>query len=224
MARTNFKSSAEQVRPQRFWNSQCGQASRLLLVLAIVVLVAAVITYLILRMAEKPPKPPEPVTEEVSLPVYEQTLGNIRFIFESALDHGGVLKASQIISRQYASSQKDLVVSNTGAKFIQVTIGAQNMGTENTEQNAWDIENIVDSEGRNFVPLQGYNVGAWLPNPDLCGALLKPAFDPTPCSKIYEVSKASTGLKIRVETGKDNKANSLSSGKADSFLIDLIVK
>jgi hypothetical protein len=207
------------------FNKSSGQASRLLLVLAVIVLVAVIIVYLVMKMAEKPPEPTVPTTPTIPLPVYEQTLGNIRFVFESAIDKGSVLKASDIKNSQYNSSyQKDLSVSNTGAKFIQVTIGAQNKGTENTEQNAWDIENIVDSQGRNFVPLEGYTVSPWLPNPDLCGTLLKPAFDPTPCVKIYEVSKESTGLKIRVETGKDNSANNLSSGKIDSFLIDLIVK
>jgi len=206
-------------------NKESGQASKLLLVLAVVVLVAVIIVYLVMRMAEKPPAPTNPSTSAIPLPSYEQTLGNIRFVFESAIDRGGYLKASDIKNSQYASyQQKDLPVDNPGAKFISVTVGAQNMGTENTEQGAWDIQNIVDSQGRNFVPIDSYTVSAWLPNPNLCGALLKPAFDPTPCIKIYEVSKQSTGLKIQVETGKDNKASNLSSGKFNSFLIDLIVK
>lgn len=206
-------------------NKELGQASRLLLVLAIIVLVAAVIVYLVMKMAEKPSAPAQTPVNTIPLPVYEQQLGNIRFIFESAIDRGGVLRASEVANNQYNSSyQKDLPISNTGAKFIQVTVGAQNKGTSNTEQNAWDIQNIVDSKGREFVPLDQYTVAPWLPNPNLCGALLKPAFDPTSCIKIYEVSKASTGLKIRVETGKDNMANNLSSGKFDAFLIDLIVK
>ncbi|MCX6724037.1 MAG: hypothetical protein NT155_02555 [Candidatus Staskawiczbacteria bacterium] len=204
-------------------SAEVGQASRLLLVLAVVILVAVVITFLIVKMAEKPPKPVTPPTTTVVEPVYEQTLGNIRFVFESAIDRGTVLKASEIVSNQY-STQKNLTVSNTGAKFIQVTVGAQNQGTKNTEPNSWTIENIVDSKGRNFVPVEGYTISPWLPNPDMCGTLLKPAFDPTPCVKIYEVSKESTGLKIKVETGKDNTGNNLSSGKIDSFLIDLIVK
>jgi len=207
------------------FNKEAGQASRLLLVLAIVVLVAVIITFLVVKMAEKPPAPPSGNQPEVQLPFYEQTLGNIRFVFESALDRGNILRASEVINNQYnSSSQKDLQVSNSGAKFIQVTIGAQNVGTENTEQNAWTIENIVDSKDREFVSLQDYNINPWLPVPNLCGSLLKPAFDPTPCTKIYEVSKQSTGLKIRVETGKDNLANNLSSKKIDSFLLDLIVK
>jgi hypothetical protein len=208
------------------FNKERGQVSRLLLVLAIIVLVAAVIVYLVMKMAEKPPAPisNDPINT-IPLPVYEQQLGSIRFIFESALDRGGVLRASEIINSQYNSSyQKDFLVSNSGAKLIQVTVGAQNKGTKNTEQNAWTIENIVDSQGREFVPLDVYATAPWLPNPNLCGVLLKPAFDPTPCIKIYEVSKASTGLKIRVETGKDNTANNFSAGKLDVFLLDLIIK
>jgi hypothetical protein len=204
-------------------NKEAGQVSRLLLVLAIVVLVAAVITYLVMKMAERPPRPETPGPQPEYVPVYDATLGYIRFVFESAIDRGNVLKISEITNPQYKnySSQKPYT---TGEKFIQVTIGAQNKGTQNIEQNAWDIENIVDSEGRNFVPVEGYNINPWLPYPDLCGALLKPAFDPIPCTKIYEVSKESTGLKIRVKTGKNNTPSNLSSGKTDEVLLDLIVK
>jgi hypothetical protein len=102
-------------------------------------------------------------------------------------------------------------------------MGAQNVGKENISERSWDIENIVDSEGREFVPLDSYAVGDWLPDPNLCQTLLKPAFDPTPCVKIYEVSKKSSGFKIRVITGKDNNSNNFGSGKVDVALIDLIV-
>jgi len=105
-----------------------------------------------------------------------------------------------------------------------VTIGAQNKGTANIEERSWDIENIVDSDGRNFVPLEGYSVDPWLPISNFCGALLKPEFDPVPCTKMYEVSKKSAGLKIRVISGKDNSPNNLSSDNVDEAMIDLIVK
>ena len=203
------------------FNKQLGQASRLLLVLAAVVLVAAIITYLIIRMAERPVEPKPTPGDEVEQPVYEQNLGNIRFVFQSALDKDGVLRASEIKNSQYTYQKNDLLVSNLGAKFIQVTVGAQNIGTVNTVQNAWDIENIVDDKGRNFVPLD-YQVGPWLPIDNSCGALLKPAFDPTLCTKIYEVSKESAGLKIRVKSGRNN--NVVTSGSAEEVLIDLIVK
>ncbi len=203
-------------------NKQAGQASRLLLVLAIVILVAGIVTYLIIKMAEKPPVPDTDPDSTIPLPVYEQTLGDVRFVFESALDKGGVLRASEVKDGQFIYQKKDLLVSNLGAKFVRVTVGAQNVGIENTVQGAWDIENIVDSKGRNFIPLEGYEINPWLPNPDMCGAVLKPAFDPTPCTKIYEVSKESTGLRIKVLTGKDN--GTISSGKTNSYLLDLIVK
>ena len=104
---------------------------------------------------------------------------------------------------------KDLI---TTERFIKVTIGAQNKGKENIKKNTWDIENIVDSEGRNYISLD-YAANPWMSDPDLCGELLKPEFSPTPCSKIYEVSKISSGLKIRVVDTK----------KKTEALIDLIV-
>lgn len=198
-----------------------GQVSRLFLVLAVVIFVAVIITFLVLRMATPPPAPSEPVEPAVEMPKYEAQLGDIRFVFQSAINRGKTLKASEIINKQYSSWSKDY---STVERFIQVTIGAQNKGKENIEERAWDMQNIVDSEGREFTPVTGYNVTPWLPSPDKCGALLKPEFDPVPCVKIYEVSTESTGLKIRVITGKDNKANNLSSKKFDEALIDLIVK
>lgn len=204
---------------------QAGQISKLLLVLAIIVFVAVIITFLVMRVAVRPPAPAPVPTTPVPTLVFEKQLGNIRFVYKSALDKGDVLLVSDIVNTQYASSsQKDLPISNPGAKFIMVTIGAQNKGHVNTEQGSWDIGNIVDSEGNNFVPLTDYTVTPWLPNPNLCGALLKPEFDPTPCTKIYEVSKKSTGLKIDVVTGVDNTTNNFTSGKTIDFLLDLIVQ
>jgi len=202
--------------------NSAGQASRLLLVLAVVVLVAIVITYLLVKWAAQPPSPVTPTGPEVNLPVYEKQLGNINFTFVSAIDRGAKLRVSEVANSMYRSSAtSDLT---TGEKFVQVTIGVKNMGTTNIEANSWGIENIIDSQNREFVPLEGYTVNPWLPNPDLCGSLLKPAFSPTSCTRIYEVSKESTGFKIRVKTGKDNTSQNFSSGKIDTALIDLIVK
>lgn len=200
-------------------NKSSGQASKLLLVLAIIVLVAVVITYLIIRMATPAPKPPNETGEVIPQPIYEQTLGNIRFIFGGSRDLGNVLAASDAKDSSYW--QKDLA---TTERFIMVTIGAQNKGTINIEERSWDIENIVDSDGRNFVPLEGYSVDPWLPTSNFCGDLLKPEFDPLPCTKIYEVSKKSSGLKVRVLSGKNNESSNLSSDDVDSAMIDLIVK
>ena len=196
-------------------NKESGQASRMLLVLAVVVLVAVIITFLILKMSEKPQPPTTKITP-VATPVYEKTLDNIRFVFESAIDRGDTLYATDITSENVSPSQKDFSISNPGAKFIQVTVGAQNMGTENTTASQWNIANIVDSEGRNFIPL-GSQISKWLPNPNLCGSILKPAFDPSPCTRIYEVSNKSTGLKIAVEVKEGGN-------KTNSYNLDLIVK
>lgn len=213
MFKKNKKESG-QARLQRFWRGQCGQVSKLLLVLAIIVLVAIVITYVVMRAAEKPQKPVVN-TPSIPQPFYEQTLGDIKFIFMQARDMGNILKGSQ--SRN-SSWQKDLT---SPERFIKVTIGAQNKGLVNIREQAWDLGNIVDSEGRNFTALQ-YNVDSWLPDPNSCGALLKPEFEPTPCVRIYEVSKISKGLKIQVIASK-KVGNEYPSDKKDSALIDLIV-
>lgn len=203
------------------YNKESGQMARLLLVIAAVVLVAIVIAFLIMKMAEKPPKPP--VVDDgpkVELPVYEQKLGNIRFVFMSARDMGKILKASDVSSAYY--NAKDL---STSEKFIMVTVGAQNKGTVNIEPSSWDLGDIVDSDNRRFVPLDEYTVGGWLPEKKLCKTLLKPEFDPTPCVKIYEVSKGSTKLKIEVLTGENNNSErDFNQDRRISGLIDLIVK
>ena len=51
----------------------------------------------------------------------------------------------------------------------------------------------------------------------------KPAFSPTNCTKIYEVSTEASGLKINVKVGDGNSASNLNSGKAQAFLLDIIV-
>lgn len=202
--------------------NRIGQASRLLLVLAIVVFVAVIITYLILRMANKPPAPTPNPDDVVPQQVFEKQLGDIDFIFKSAIDRGEVLKISEINTEIYGSYMKDIHVL-PGGKFIQVTVGAKNMGTVNTERGAWDIGDIQDSKGRVYVPLIDYSIGAWLPATNGCGDLLKPAFSPTNCTKIYEVSTEATGLKINVKVGDDNSSSNLNSGKAQTFLLDIIV-
>lgn len=200
-----------------------GQVAKLLLVLAAIVLVAIVITYLVVQTASKPKAPVKPGEVTVPLPIYEQKLGNIKFIFMSASNKGNILKASDVTNTVYGS-QKDL---GTTENFIMVTVGAQNVGNSNTEQGAWDIGNIIDAKGKIFIPEDNYLVNPWLPLKNNCGVLLKPAFDPSPCTKVYEVAKSSglTGLKIQVQTGlNDNNANDFSAGRRLTQLIDLIVK
>lgn len=203
------------------FNKSSGQIARLLLVLAVIIFVAIIITFLILKMSERAPKPITGPETPVVIPVYEKQLGNIKFVFESSRDLGNILKATEVVNREY-TTQKDFT---TVAKFVEVTIGAQNKGTKNTEQNSWDIGNIIDSENRQFNPLENYLVNPWLPVKNLCGALLKPEFPASACTKMYEVSKASTGLKIEVQTGiNNNSASDFSGGRRQVFLLDLIVK
>ncbi len=203
------------------FRSQSGQVARLLLVLAVVVLVAIFITYLAIKVAEKPAKPVTQGEEKIPQPEYEYQLGNIRFVFESAINRGNTLKAADATNKDFYS-QKDLT---TTEKFIIVTVGAQNKGNLNTDRGAWDIGNIIDSDGRNFVPIEDYIVNAWLPKNNLCGSLLKPAFNPSPCVKVYEVSKESTGLKIQVLTGAtNNSANDFSANRRISHNLDMIVR
>lgn len=196
-----------------------GQVARLLLILAVVIFLAIIITYVIIAVSEKPQQPVTQ-TPQQNLPVYEKQLGNIRFVFEEARDKGSTLTAADQLSPNFGVN-KELT---TTERFVIITVGAQNMGKENIDQNAWDLGNIIDSEGREFVPLDNYIVQGWLPQDNGCGKLLKPAFDPVPCMKIYEVSKKSQGMKIEVLTGEENSPANFSANKKMSDKLDLILK
>ncbi|MBU4204568.1 hypothetical protein KKE19_03015 [Patescibacteria group bacterium] len=169
-----------------------GQIAKVLLALAVVVLVAILIAYIVIKRAEKPPQPvPEGPIEP--LPMYETTLGDIKFMFLEATDKGSILSGKDSSQPDW---QKDLY---TTERFIELIIGAQNVGKENTLQKIWDVGEIIDSEGREFIS-SGQEVANWLPQyqDNLCGSILRPSFEPSPCKKIYEVAKISTGLKVRV--------------------------
>ena len=98
-----------------------------------------------------------------------------------------------------------------------MTVGVQNKGKIDTTRYSWELGNIIDSEGRNFIPINE-RAYYWLPQPDQCGAVLKPAFTATPCARYYEVSKISTGLKLQV------MAQGPQDSKPKKDLIDLLVK
>jgi len=200
------------------FDKEAGQVSKLLLILAVIVLVAAVIAYIVIKAAEKPVQPVVPV-EEVPVAVYEATIGDVKFTFESAKDMGKTLFASQSNNPNWEDNL------TTTEKFIKVTVGAQNLGSGYIRANVWDLGNIIDSEGRNYEPLTDNKVGSWLPEDNLCGSLLKPAFAPTSCVKIYEVAKISTGLKIQVMASVKSGSGEYSTNDADKKIeiIDLIV-
>jgi len=186
---------------------ESGYISRTLIILAVVVLLAVVFVYGLIKFtttrkaAQVAKEDAAKTAQEPPKPVYEGQVGDVRFLFDSALDLGPVIKAETLY-------QQDI---STTEKFIKVTIRAQNKSNTDTMPYTWDIGNIIDSEGRNFIP--DNNAFQFLPRPNLCGAILKPEFEPTPCVKIYEVSKVSTHLKIEVNAVPAN-----SSKKQEAFL------
>lgn len=192
-----------------------GAVSSILLVLAIILIVVIVVVFVVITIASnrnnnnnnpgnpnEPQGPPEPPK-----PVYETNIGDIRFVFQSAVNLGSILVSKDLRYQQNIT---------TTEKFIRVIIGAQNKGKLNIPKNSWDIGNIIDADGKNFVSIndQAY---AFLPQPSSCGNLLKPDFEPTPCLKLYEVAKTSKKLKIEVNYLDPN------STKKQTAIIDLDV-
>ncbi len=190
------------------FNTSSGQASRTVIILAVIILIIAAIVYGITRFALSRRAASSDTNNEPPPPVYDVSIGDIRFVLESARDMGPVLygKASR-----FPNYQPNLV---TTEKFIKVTVRAQDKGNNDTTQYAWGLGNIIDSAGRNFLPITD-KAYSWIPFPDLCGAVLHPEFEPTPCVRYYEVSKISEGLKLEVTSLKPN------STKQQKDLLDL---
>ncbi len=186
-----------------------GLASRTIIILAVVVLLMAGLVYGVTRYTfNKKSISTLPNTVEIPQPVYQASVGDIQFTFTNVKSFGKVLSGK--ISR-FPNYQTDLV---TTEKFLKVTVQAENTGKINTIQYAWDLGNIIDSDGRIFSPIND-KAYSWLPSPDLCGFVLKPGFAPTPCVKYYEVAKISTGLKLEV------MAQTPKSSKMQNTLLDL---
>ncbi len=195
------------------FNTQSGLASRTIIILAVAVLIIGAAAYGITRLVAgrklsfskdsstvvEPPKP-----------VYDVTVGETRFVFELAKNNGKILFGK---SSNFPKYQTDIT---TTEKFITVIVRAQNKGETDTARYNWDLGNIIDSSGRNFTPINE-KAYSWLPQPDLCGAVLKPEFDPVPCVRIYEVSSVSENLKLEVMALKAD------SSKMQKDLIDLKV-
>ena len=188
-------------------SKQSGQVSKTLIILAVIILVLILLVFAIIRFVQKRPDLKESLPENQKIePVYETTIQDTRFLFISAENLGSTLAG------RAEFYQKDL---NTTEKFIRVTIGAQNKGKVNLPDYSWDMGNIVDSDGRNFVSISE-KAYYFLPQPTSCQSLLKPEFEPTPCVKMYEVSKASTNLKVTVTAINQNS-------KKQSAFLDLLV-
>jgi hypothetical protein len=185
-----------------------GSASRVLLILAAVIIFFTIVVYFLLKYAQTQKAAVSPgqdgtTQNEPPKPVYDTTIGDIKFSLQRSLDLGSFLKGN--------SYQPNLT---TTEKLIWVTVGGQNKGKIAIDPYLWDLGNIVDSDGRNFTPITN-KAYFWLPKPDLCGAELKPEFEPIPCVRIYEVSKESKGLKIEVISRLKNAT------KKQNALLDL---
>jgi len=179
------------------FNTSAGQISRVLIIVAVLVLVTIVVVYFVIKMTAGKRQQAQTVNnsaaETENAPpklVLETTIGDVKFIFQSAKNLGNTIQGS---TNTYSTPQ----TITTTERFIKVIIGAQNKGKSNVPLHAWDIGNIVDSDGRNFISIND-KASFLVPKPNLCGAILKPEFDPVPCVKIYEVSKISKNLKIEV--------------------------
>ncbi|KPJ57152.1 hypothetical protein AMJ49_02570 [Parcubacteria bacterium DG_74_2] len=172
-----------------------GQIPKILLILIGAIIVVVIIAVVVTNIVRKPTTPSPEEIEEEKKPelVYEVVIGDIKFKLKEAKDIGSVLNASE--SKYPEWQQKDLT---TTEKFIEVTIGAENIGKDNIQQGFWEMNELIDNEGRNFYSSQ--ETEPWIPVESKCSALLKPGFAPTPCTKIYEVAKISTGLKVRVSS------------------------
>jgi len=191
-----------------------GQISGGLLVFGVVVIIVIIIIFIIIKIVSS--RPPETVIspggeEKVYQPVYEAIIGDIKFISIEAKDKGNLLQGSE---SKNPEKQENLT---TRERFIIVTIGAQNIGKQiiTPQDKVWEIKEIIDGEGRKF-DAAGSEADPWIPTESNCGASLKPAFSPTPCTKIYEVAKVSTDLKVKVFV--EEKGITAKKGEA---LIDL---
>lgn len=191
---------------------QSGQASRIIIILAVVLLLAGVLVYFGIKYAKSGKNPTsvnsqettEPSPPPVPKPVYEVQMGDIKIILLGAYDLGNALYDSR------SGYHQDVFTTD---RFIMVTVQAQNKGKVDTQANMWSLGAMIDSEQRVFNQI-GDRAAFFIPLPDMCGALLKPEFEPSRCTKIFEVSKVSKGLKVQVN-------GPMEKGKTDPVYIDL---
>jgi|SRR5581483_10812522 len=178
-----------------------GAISKTLIIVAALVLVVIITVFFALQLNSMKSKNQSAnnstnnsTANQPPQPVYDVTLGDVKYVLQDAQDLGSRLTSS-------VSYISDLT---TTERFIQVTVSAENMGKTNTTSGQWDLGNIIDSDGRVF--LQDQAAYSFLPKqPQSCGAILKPAFAPISCTRIYEVAKVSTGLKVEVKNSSANK-------------------
>jgi len=175
-----------------------GEISKQVLFFGGVIILAIVLVVLLVSLLSKPDSLPE--EEEDIEPVYEIVVGDIKFKLGEVRNKGNVLMVSE--SNEPDSGREDLT---TTERFIKLTIAVENVGKDNIEGRDWDIQELIDSEGRKFYSLP--EADFWIPESSRCRTLLKPGFTPTLCTKIYEVAKISTDLKVRVYSKKYKEAD-----------------
>jgi len=192
-----------------------GAISGIFLVLAIILVIVIIVVFVVLKISATKKTNTTPSASSTAQPTnvpvqgtsYDATVGDVKFSFQSATDLGNTLTNSDPRFPQTLT---------TTDKFIKVIVGAQDQGKFNIMQGAWDVGDIVDSNGRHFVSIND-KAYSFLPTQNACGNLLKPDFQPTSCVKLYEVSKESTNLTVEVNAIPPN-----TSKKKEAF-IGLIV-
>ncbi|MCD6550348.1 hypothetical protein J7K24_02265 [bacterium] len=167
--------------------------SREQIILGIIIVALLAISFFLIKsmlpeLNINPSPPEESPPSIIEEPVYEVKIGDVKFRIKEVKDRGNKLSAVDA----YSWRPSDLI---TTEKFIEVTIEVQNIGTKDIK-GGWDMKNIFDKEGREFAPYP--EALPWVSPDSDCGAILKPGFSPTLCTKIYEVAKISSGLRVQV--------------------------
>ena len=162
-----------------------------MIIIGVVACIGIVAVVLIINMTKPVPPPVVEVEKEPEL-VYEVKLGEkVRFKLQEVKDRGDILRLEESKNPNFV--KQDVT---TTERFIEVTISVDNIGKDNIPAGSWDIKEVYDKEGRKFYSSTLLNY--WASSSGKCGDLLKPGFSPTLCTKIYEVAKVSTGLKVEV--------------------------
>lgn len=156
-----------------------------------------------------------PEEKNMPAPIYEVIVGDVKFKLLEVKNLGNILRCEDRINFSYGGECPESYDLVTTDKFIKVIITAQNIGKENIKRLGWKINEMVDNGGRKFY---SDKTSSWVPDESKCSELLKPNFEPTPCTTIYEVSNRSTGLKVRVSSSSFIQPK---NAPAQEFYIDL---
>lgn len=184
------------IKNKKFLKESGELAMKQMVILGAIGAIGAIVVILSSGILKSPP-PAAPIIEEPKL-VYEVTLdGVIRFQLQEVKDRGDTLKLEECVAPIFI--RQDVT---TTERFIEVRVLVDNIGKDNINLGYWDIREIYDKEGSKFYSQPTFNF--WVSSDSGCSNVLKPKFTPTLCSKIYEVARVATGLKLEVYF-KDSK-------------------